>query len=103
METKNNDEIIDELNRKIRKNMRMSTICSNLTLMGGALSIAASGYVINCVVKMTGYPGAFATTGASLVGVATCFGIGYGLSKKCDDNVKKYINVRKEIKQKKIV
>lgn len=93
METKNNDEIIDELNRKIRKNMRMSTICSNLAITGGALSIAASGYVINYVTKTPGYPGAFAVTGSSLVGIAACFGIGYNLGKKYDNNIKRYVNM----------
>lgn len=92
-ENKERDIIIDELNRKIRKNMRKSDICNNLTLTGGILSIAASGYVINCVTKTPGYPGAFAVTGSSLVGIAACFGIECNLNKKFENNIKECVNI----------
>lgn len=93
MEIEDRDLIIDELNRRIRVNMRRSSLCNNLTLTGGILSIAASGYVINYVTKTPGYPGALAITATSLTGMAACFGIGYNLGKKYDNNIKRYVNM----------
>ena len=36
---KNQETVIDELNKKIKLNMRKNKICSKLTLTGEALSI----------------------------------------------------------------
>ncbi len=89
MENGNKDAIIDELNSKIRKNMRMNNICSNLTFTASILTMGAAGYFI----KTPGYPGAFAVTGTSLAGTGIWFGIGHMLNKKIDNSTKKYINV----------
>ena len=43
---KSQETVIDELNKKIRVNMRKNKICNKLTLTGEALSILLSSEII---------------------------------------------------------
>ena len=86
---KNQETVIDELNKKIKLNMKKNKICSKLTLTGEALSILLSSEII---IKMPNILGASLFTGAALLGMGGCVFIECKKSNKYENIIDTCIN-----------